>query len=256
MQINKIVKIFYKLNLSDNAIISCLSKKLKKKCLENDLIDNVWYRPNPIDEEKFYYRKNNNKDKIILLNINQFIPRKNQIFLIEVLKSLPSKYRLILAGPVTKKGNNKKRDQKYLNDIKKLILKYDLSERVDLIEKFVNPEEYFYKSDFYLMPSINEGLGTTFLESLACGIPVIANNSEVVFHEWIKDNINGKLITLNPSQWAQEIKNFNYRDHDQKLKFSKNIINLVGTRRFDTKKIKLLKSLIIYKKNKSILVNE
>lgn len=256
IQINKILNFFYKINLHDNTIISCLSEKLKKECEKHNLVNNIWLRPNPIDEKKFFYKKNNNFEKIILLNINQFIPRKNQIFLIEVMKLLPEKYKLVLAGPTTKIGKNKKRDKNYLSEIKKLILQYNLSDRINLIEKFINPEDYYYKSHFYLMPSHNEGLGTTFLESLACGIPVIANKSEDVFHEWIDDGINGKLLTLQASKWANEIMKFPYKNINQKIKFSKKIIEVAGNKKFDNKKLKLLKSLMNYKKDKKIFTYE
>ena len=258
MQINKLINFFYKINLSDNTVISCLSKQLEKKCHNYGLIKNIWLRANPIDEKKFFYidRNNFNKEKIILLNINQFIPRKNQIFLIEVLNLLPSNYSLVLAGPIVKSGKFKFRDHRYLNNIYKLVKKYNLQNRLEIIEKFVNPQDYYSKVDLYLMPSINEGLGTTFLESLACGLPVIANEDETVFQEWIKNNENGKLITLNPKKWADEILKFPILNNQQRLEFSNKIIYKVGNKRFDKKKLKILKSLKGFRKNKIVLVDE
>ena len=48
------------------------------------------------------------------------------------------------------------------------------------------------------MPSYKEGLGNTILESLALGVPVIANSSEPSFKEIIKNNKNGYLLKMKP----------------------------------------------------------
>ena len=257
LQINRFINVFYKLNLSQNSVISCLSNKLKLKCNKYGLIDNIWVRPNPVDEKIFFFKKNINKNpKLIkLLNINQFIPRKNQIFLIEVMNFLPENYQLILAGPLVKSGNFMQRDKEYLLHINELIDKFQLRKRVKVINEFINPKDYYYLSDFYLMPSINEGLGTTFLESLACGIPVFANKDESVFNEWITNNYNGKLINLNAKKWSNEILKFPIQSNKQRLEISERIIEKVGSKKFDNKKVKLLKLLKGYKKYKKININ-
>ena len=60
------------------------------------------------------------------------------------------------------------------------------------------------------MPSYNEGLGNTLIESLASGTPVMANLSEPSFREIIKKNKNGYLLKMDPELWAKSIiKNIN-----------------------------------------------
>ena len=55
------------------------------------------------------------------------------------------------------------------------------------------------------MPSYKEGLGNTILESLALGVPVIANSSEPSFKEIIQNNKNGYLLKMKPEIWAKNI---------------------------------------------------
>jgi glycosyltransferase involved in cell wall biosynthesis len=53
------------------------------------------------------------------------------------------------------------------------------------------------------MPNVTEGLGTPMLESLACGVPVLANLDEPAFSEWIRDGENGWCRRLHAEAWAQ-----------------------------------------------------
>ena len=81
---------------------------------------NIWYRPNPINLNKFLFikkEKNKTKNKI-LLNVGQFMPRKNQKFLVQIMKFLPKNFKLILCGPLVSKGSKKDRDLNILMKLK------------------------------------------------------------------------------------------------------------------------------------------
>ena len=105
-----ILKYFWTPNLNYNSKIIVISKFLKRKCLSMGY-KNIWYRPNPINIKSFKTIKKIKTNKKILLNIGQFIPRKNQKFLVKVMKYLPSKFHLILCGPLVKKGSKKERSK-------------------------------------------------------------------------------------------------------------------------------------------------
>ena len=208
---------------------------------------NIWYRPNPINLKKFQTInkvKNNTKTKI-LLNVGQFMPRKNQKFLVQIMKFIPKNFRLILCGPLVTKGSKKDIDFKYFKEIKSYITKNKLTKKITLVPKYVNILKYLKKTNIYLMPSYNEGLGNTILESLASGIPVIANSSEPSFKEIIRNNKNGYLLKMKPEIWAKNIvKNVNILDSKKVRKNSKEIFKQSDQNKVDSDYFKIFKGLI------------
>lgn len=254
-QKNKILDFFFKLDLKTNCIIVCLSHHLAKKCYDINLLHNVWIKPNPVNLNVFNLENKSNK-KFSLLYISQFLPRKNQIFLVEVMKYLPKNYKLILAGPVSLEGKNLIRDSEYLDKIKLKIKENNLSKNIEIISSFVESDKFIKNSSLYLLPSYNEGLGTTLLESLACGIPVLANKNEYVFKEYIIDNFNGKLLELDPELWAKEIIRIHSHNNFNEVKIYQNIMSKVSSTDIDNKIFKSLEYLINAKYNDTTNINK
>ena len=241
-----VLKYFWKPNLNLNSIIIVISKFLKNKCISMGY-KNIWYRPNPINLKKFQIiNKVKNKTKTkILLNVGQFMPRKNQKFLVQIMKFIPKNFRLILCGPLATKGSKKDRDLEYFKEIKSYIAKNKLNKKITLVPKYVNILKYLKKTNIYLMPSYNEGLGNTILESLASGIPVIANSSEPSFKEIIRNNKNGYLLKMKPEIWAKNIvKNVNILDSKKVRKNSKEIFKQSDQNKVDSDYFKIFKKLI------------
>ena len=122
------------------------------------------------------------------------------------MKFLPEKYHLNLVGPFENEGMHFERDLEYLNKLKREIINNGLTERVKIMNNFIdNPEKYYESSDIFVLPSINEGLGTTLLEAIASRRPVVCNNLYNVFGEYVEDKKNGFLVELDPKQWARKI---------------------------------------------------
>lgn len=202
-------KIFIKIFSKKNTMMVAISKKLKKTT--NGYKINVWTRPNPIQTQfqtdyknKLIYRKKNSKfskKDIVLLCVASFLEGKNQIFLIQILKKLPKKYKLILVGPVKEEGAI------YFNQIISEIKKFKLENRVEIINKFMNQIDKYYKlSDVFLFPSLTEGLGTPILESQACGIPVVTNHLKDVVEDIIILGKGGFYLDLKVKNWIKKIK--------------------------------------------------
>ena len=239
-----ILKYFWKPNLNINSKIIVISKFLKKKCLLMGY-KNVWYRPNPINLNKFIKINKIKKTKKILLNVGQFIPRKNQKFLIKVIEFLPKNFKLILCGPLVSKGNKKERDLEYFNEMVYYIKSNKLTKRIIMIPKYVNVIKYLKKTDIYLMPSYDEGLGNTIIESLASGIPVIANSSEPSFREIIRNNKNGFLLKMQAKVWAKSIiKNIDTLNSKKVRTNSKNILEQSNEIRVDNNYIRIFEELV------------
>lgn len=203
--------------LKDTAII-CISDMLREMCERHGYKRNVWCRPNPIDKTKFFIDTQNKMvfrkkytsfkaDDILLVCISKFRPSKNQIFLLEVLKRLPERFKLVLAGPIVESGPLSERDQDYLRRIKMKIKEYHLESRVQLEAKFIkNVDEYLKMSDVFLFPTITEALGTPMLEAFSCGLPAVANRIPGVTDCWLEDGKNGFLSNLNTDEFTEKVK--------------------------------------------------
>jgi glycosyltransferase involved in cell wall biosynthesis len=216
-------------------------------CLASGIRDeNIWCRPNPVDEKKFRpvsqaekceFRRKLTKftdsDKLICY-IAKFRPSKNQKFLVETLKHLPDEFKLFIKGPLVKDGPLAERDNRYLNETRELAEKLDLSKRVQLEEGFCeNVEEFYQMSDVYAFPSENEGLGTPILESVACGLPVVANRIAGVTDVWVKNGENGYLSELTPAIFAEKTILAAELPAVKRQVAAENILKVAGTENID-----------------------
>jgi len=207
----------------ENSMVIAISPMLENMAKSHQ-VKHVWQRPNPVDEDKFYLRSKEEKlrlraeltqfkkNDIVMTSVANFSQRKNQEFLLSVLERLPSKYKLVLAGVMHddteggRKGKKVATSAEYVQNIRKIIQKYNLSNRVQINTGFVNnPQEYMSLSDIYLFPSTHEGLGTPILESQACGVPVVANYLPGITDFWIKNGTGGYVCELNPEIWSKAV---------------------------------------------------
>ena len=196
-------KIFQKSKF-DNLTIICISKYIFQNLKKTIELKKLVYKTNPIST-KFRFKKNIIKEKISMLCLGKFMPNKNQIFLLEVMKILPNNYFLDLVGPLENKGEHNLRDLKYFLEIKNKIKYYKIEKRVNITNKYVNdPRSYYSKSNICLFPFINEGLGTPVLESVANGRYVIVNDENKNFIDFYnyRTLFNTPLI---PELWAKKI---------------------------------------------------
>ena len=195
---------------SQNARIVAISKQLEARCRQLGFT-NVWHRPNPVDEQRFFVdraKKNAYRTKhsrfspsdVLIVEISNYRPGKNKAFLLEVMAQLPQEFKLLIAGPLVK-GN-----EAIYDDICQKIKSLGLEDRVQVKTGFVNEvHEYMKMGDLFAFPSLHEGLGTPVLEAIACGVPVVANKIEQVTDIWIINGVNGFTSGLNPVEFADKI---------------------------------------------------
>lgn len=202
--------------LRQRTVVIAISDMIGHRCAEEGLTRNVWIRPNPVDTTQFFpeperrneYRRQYTpfkpEDRILTM-VAKFMPMKNQIFLLDVLAQLPHEFKLVVAGPMVTTGPLQKRDADYLSDFRRRVTDLKLADRVHVVPEFVPAAPYIKLADVYMLPNYNEGLATPMLESLACGIPVVANNGEAAFRQWVMDGESGYLRPLDPVAWKAAV---------------------------------------------------
>ena len=134
--------------------------------------------------------------------IASFYASKGYPYLIEAVKilrdnnsSLLKNHQWILIG-----------EGPELNDINKLINQYDLSDCIKIIPPQNDDWKYLPAFDYFVLPSVKEGLPYTILEAGLARVPVIASKVGGL-PEIITDQKNGLLVSpANPLSLAQAMR--------------------------------------------------
>ncbi len=247
IQVQNYMRPIFKKN---NTLIIAISKRLEILAKRFDL-KNIWQRPNPVDENKFfidykkkYFLRNKltkfNQDDVVLNLVANFIDRKNQLFALDVLNLLPKKFKLILAGPL--KTENNMYHQNLLNKI----ISLRLNDRVEIQTGFIdNFDEYLKCSDVFLFPSKAEGLGTPILESQACGVPVVSNYIKNITDTIIEKNKGGYFLELNAKRWAETIEKAIEIPEEVLIENAKHVSNICSSKLIDDENYKKINQLIL-----------
>lgn len=197
-------------------------KKARLLCISNDALAyiqrhtprfiarNALYWPNAIDIERFrtWQRKNRSPKEgrpLTLVNAGSFVPKKNQAFLLEVLRSLISTFqtdaRLILLGegPLREEVVQKAREM-------------GLSEKVEIPGNVAHVENWFQRADIYVHSALYEPFGLVILEAMAAGLPVVALDGRGN-RDFMQDGKNGYLIPqAEAGVFAEKIWNIHHQE--------------------------------------------
>lgn len=127
----------------------------------------------PPDEKKYF-----RDDRINVLCIGKFEPRKHHMMLMDIVSELSEssdeKYHLTVIGEATKKSH-----KEFLETVRKHVEKNHYRDMVTLVtnvsKETVN--EYYAKSDVYVIPSTDEPASVSQLEAMGFSIPVICSDS-------------------------------------------------------------------------------
>lgn len=169
----------------------CCSTMFKKR--ESVVIYNSY------NEARFNQRVASNlKDELVLTHIATFSPRKNQLFSIEILKSILShgqQCKLNLVGFSL--------DDQYFRGMKQLIKDNKLEEHVSIIDGRNGTYAIYENTTFLLLPSISEGAPITLVEAQACGILCFV--SSAITQEMNCGGVVYLPINDGPEIWAKTI---------------------------------------------------
>ncbi len=123
--------------------------------------------PNGVDVDKFEFVKHSvfNKEGITLITTSRLVKKNGVGDIIEAMKFLPESVSLKILGIGPLEKNLKLR-------IKNLKLEGRV-EMLGFVEQSQVPN-YLHAADIFVRPSLSEGMGNSFIEAMAAGLPVIA----------------------------------------------------------------------------------
>lgn len=147
------------------------------------------YEINREEERRKYGIESND---ILLLNVGELSKRKNQMVIIQMMKHLDARYKLIICG----EGALRQIYQEEIDRSK-------INNRVYLIGNVNDVEKYYKMADIFIFPSLQEGMPCALMEAIASGLPIVASdirgNNELIHYA------NGFLVNL--SDGSQEFAN-------------------------------------------------
>ncbi|TSC83406.1 MAG: hypothetical protein G01um101417_625 [Parcubacteria group bacterium Gr01-1014_17] len=122
--------------------------------------------PNGVDSKKFQdtNSKTQTKEKTII-TVSRLVEKNGVVDLIEAMRYLPTHFKLLIVG------------SGHLEESLKLRVKSEeLENRITFVGEVPNIElpQYLWTSDIFIRPSLSEGMGISFIEAMAAGLPVIA----------------------------------------------------------------------------------
>ena len=160
---------------------------------EEDILDRV-----PTGSEKSAYKKRLQiNEKIMILSVGQFIPRKGFDVLMGAFGNVPAEYGVgvyIVGGEPTEEYREL-REKLKLNNVH--FVSFKSKEEL---------KKYYLASDLFVLPTREDIWGLVINEAMACGLPVITTDRCVAGLELIKDYENGFIIPVeNVDVFAQRL---------------------------------------------------
>jgi len=134
-----------------------------------DLARVEWFSNNPVGDRSIFWKNYNGgqvsvSDKI-LITTSRLVFKNAIDIIIKSLKFLPDNVKLFVLG-----------EGPLLLELKRLSEKLKLSDRVRFLGQVSNTKVvgYLHAADVFVRPSRSEGMGNSFVEAMAAGLPVIA----------------------------------------------------------------------------------
>lgn len=148
--------------------------------------------PNGVDLSRFMPSPNSvrNENELVIGTVARFDRIKNMPCMIKGFdlfrKQNPTqKVRLVLVG-----------DGPLMNEMRNLAASMEYSSEIEFPGATSTPEMQYSRFDLYLNASFSEGMSNTILESMACGLPIIASDIPGN-HSWLEENVNALFFQSN-----------------------------------------------------------
>jgi glycosyltransferase involved in cell wall biosynthesis len=185
----------------DKIIVNSLEfkKDIKKKFSINSV---CIYNPLNKDEiilksKKLSNKIYKNKNSLKIINIGRLVDQKNQIIILEAIKSLVKNNKINIELILVGDGNLKKYYENYIFSNK-------LSKIVKIMKFNKNPYNLLAQSDLFILSSKFEGLPNVLLEAATLGKFIISSNCPTGPKEIL---LNGKGGLLYNTDDSNDLKN-------------------------------------------------
>jgi len=166
---------------------------INSTCIYNPLNKNEIISKSKIFSKKIYNKKNSLK----IINIGRLVDQKNQIIILETVKSLVQKNKMNIELIFVGDGYLKKYYQNY-------ILNNNLTKIVKIMKFNKNPYNLIIQSDLFILSSKFEGLPNVLLEAATLGKFIISSDCPTGPKEIL---LNGKGGLLYKTSDINDLKN-------------------------------------------------
>lgn len=170
-------------------------------------------------------KKYNVNDKNVLLFLGRIHPQKNIHLVVEAMSMLKNTVFFIV-GTLS--------DKNYYNKILALIKKNNLDDKVFFIPPVTKEEvKYWYwTSDFFISPSVVEGVSMSIIESLASSLPVIVSKNVANYRE-IEEDKCGLIVETKVASITKSL--LKLENSKTENKFYANNSEISAIKRYDIK---------------------
>ena len=122
----------------------------------------------------FSTEKNLSKSHIVITNISRIIPYKGHLFLIELFNEL-TKFKNNLVLNII--GDTLPEYESYFNELKQMVVKYNLSKKINFVGYQSDVKKHLQKSHFFIhCPVCPDPLPSVIFEGIESSTPVIFTN--------------------------------------------------------------------------------
>jgi len=140
----------------------------------------------------------------LLLNVSTYAIQKNLVTLVEALPRLLARYPDLIL--VTTTSREQTSDKEEYDALKERAVELGVKENwVEL--GYVHHEELslvYQAADVYVFPSFTESFGHSLVEAMACGLPVVAADTDV--HREVCADAGVYFSTFDPSDCAEAVR--------------------------------------------------
>lgn len=198
---NFLIKPWHLLAFRRADYLTAISYDLKQRALQNRVKVPIKIIPNGVDTERFKRSSEEEirelrkqlgiqNDEKVILTVSRLVEKNGVDDLIKAGQYLDFPFKILVAGTGREERN-----------LKKLAGRLNLNDEI-LFLGHVNHDDlprYYSTADVFVRASLSEGFGNVFLESLACGTPIIGTSVGGII-DFLEDEETGLICQTQDSR--------------------------------------------------------